>query len=146
MYNLAEIVGPWLYVAPTKRWRHHRWKFGQKISPAPPRPAEKKTAPPRPAPPASKNTLKFSFGAPRRKTFPYLRKSAGRAGRVLKWPRPAPRVLGFYFHPWRHTPMQICTDHCFIWHEGCKLKLALYMPWFILVWCKEDRAFNQKGF
>ena len=56
----------------------------------------KKYPQPRPAPPASKNTLKFSLSAPRRNNLllpsliRYLRKSEGRAG-----PRGAQRVRGF---------------------------------------------------
>ena len=126
MYNLAEIVGPWLYVAPTKRWRHQRWKFGQKISPAPPRGEKNRPAtprPPRPAPPASKNTLKFSLGAPRRKTFPYLRKSAGGAGQVLKWPPPRPAGAGCLLPPLAaHTHADL---HRSLLHLARKLQIEI---------------------
>ena len=62
------------------------WKFGQKFhSPAPRRKKPPRLAPPR----ASHNQqyLKISFGAPRRINLPlcFLRKTAGGAGRVLKW-------------------------------------------------------------
>ena len=100
------------------------WKFGQKTSPAPPRPAEKKPAPPRAS--RKQKYLNIFF---RRSTPEYpsliitLENLRAGAGRVLKWPPPRPAGVGFLLPPLAaHTHADL---HRSLLHLARKLQIEI---------------------